>query len=243
MAVVDAVVFNTNRPLFRNARLRRAVSYALDRPALGAVVRHVPDDQLMPPAIRGFPAGRIFPLNRPDLRIARLLAGHRSRHAVLYAATCSTGTSDLGGVLRTDLARIGIGVSIIHSDVCPIRYDRTTERADLLFATYGGNTLELDPEPFFDEVLATGVYGSALGPGPWSHPSFRKRVERVGALLHGPVRIEAFRALDDELMRDAPIAVFASRVYGEYVSPRVGCEVLQGRYGLIDLGVLCVHKR
>src|SRR4029077_2389214 len=34
MPVVDAVVFNTNRPLFRNARLRRAVSYALDRPAL-----------------------------------------------------------------------------------------------------------------------------------------------------------------------------------------------------------------
>ncbi len=241
MPVVDAVVFNTNRPLFRNARLRRAVSYALDRPALGAVVKHVPDDQLIPPAIRGFPAGRIFPLNRIDLRIARLLAGHRTRHAVLYAATCSTGTSDLGGVLRTDLGRIGITVSIIHSDACPIRYNRTTDRADLLFSTYGGNTLELDPEPFFHEVLATGVYGSALGPGLWSSSSFRKRVDRAGT-LRGQPRIEAFRALDDELMRAAPIAVFASRVYGEYVSPRVGCEVSQGRYGLIDLGALCVHK-
>ena len=242
MPVVDAVVFNTNRPLFRNARLRRAVSYALDRPALAAVVRHVPDDQLIPPAVRGFPAGRIFPVNRSDLRTARRLAGHRRRQAVLYAATCSTGTSDLGDVLRADLARIGIEVSIVHSDGCPTRYDRTTERADLLTATYGGNTLELDPEPFFHEVLATGVYGSALGPGPWSNPSFRQRVDRAGA-LHGQPRIEAFRALDDELMRAAPIAVFASRVYGEYVSPRVGCEVLQGRYGLVDLGALCVRKR
>ena len=242
MPVVDAVVFNTNRPLFQNARLRRAVSYALDRPALAAVVRHVPDDQLLPPAIRGFPAGRIFPLNRPDLRIARRLAGHRSRHAVLYAATCSTGTSDLGDVLRTDLGRIGIKVSIVHSDACPTRYDRTTERADLLFSTYGGNTLELDPEPFFDEVLASGVYGSVLGPGPWSNPSFRQRVDRAGR-LHGQPRIDAFRALDDELMRAAPIAVFASRVYGEYVSPRVGCEVFQGRYGLLDLGALCVRRR
>ena len=241
MPVVDAVVFNTNRPLFRNAQLRRAVSYALDRPALAAVVRHVPDDQLIPPAVRGFPAGRIFPLNRPDLRTARQLAGHQSRRAVLYAATCSTGTSDMGGVLRTDLGRIGIKLSIVHSDGCPTRYGKTTERADLLTVAYGGNTLELDPKPFFDEVLTTSLYGSALGPGPWSTPSFRKRVEHVGT-LHGQPRIDAFRALDDKLMRAAPIAVFASRVYGEYASPRVGCEVLQGRYGLIDLGALCVHK-
>ena len=241
MPVVDAVVFNANRPLFRNVRLRRAVSYALDRPALAAVVRHVPDDQLIPPAVRGFPAGRIFPLNRPNLRTARRLAGHGNRHAVLFAATCSTGTSDIGDVLRSDLAKIDIKVAIVLSDACPGRYDRTTERADLLLFAYGGNTLELDPEPFLHQVLASGVYGAALGPGLWSSPSFRKRVDRAGT-LKGLPRIEAFRVLDDELMRAAPIAVFASRVYGEYVSPRVGCEVLQGRYGLLDLGALCVHK-
>ena len=83
----------------------------------------------------------------------------------------------MGGVLRADLGRIGIKLSIVHSDGCPTRYGKTTERADLLTVAYGGNTLELDPKPFFDEVLTTGLYGSALGPGPWSTLSFRKRVE------------------------------------------------------------------
>ena len=34
--IIDAIVFNTRRPLFRNVDLRRAVSYALDRRALSA---------------------------------------------------------------------------------------------------------------------------------------------------------------------------------------------------------------
>jgi ABC-type transport system substrate-binding protein len=41
--LLDYVVFNTNRPLFRNVRLRRAVNYAIDRRALAAPSRtHLP---------------------------------------------------------------------------------------------------------------------------------------------------------------------------------------------------------
>ena len=45
---VDAIAFNTRRPLFRDARMRRAVAYALDRAALARVFGEQPSDRLVP---------------------------------------------------------------------------------------------------------------------------------------------------------------------------------------------------
>ncbi|TML92324.1 MAG: hypothetical protein E6G03_16485, partial [Actinobacteria bacterium] len=81
--LLDYIVFNTNRPLFRRVRLRRAVNYAIDRRALAAAFGDASADRIVPPAVPGFPAGRVYPLNRPDLVTARRLAGRVSRHAVL----------------------------------------------------------------------------------------------------------------------------------------------------------------
>src|SRR5262249_59149824 len=133
-----------------------------------------------------------------------------------------------------------IGGSVGRGRAGRSRYTREIERADLLLAWLDGS-LERDPEPFLDQALARGAYGSALGPGPWNEPAFRARVARAHA-LRGQARIEAYRRLDDELMRAAPFVVYVSLVYQEFVSPRVGCEVFQGAYGFLDLGALCVRK-
>jgi hypothetical protein len=37
----------------------------------------------------------------------------------------------------------------------------------------------------------------------------------------------------------APLAVFGSYVWGEYLSPKVGCRVQQAEFGFLDLGKLC----
>src|SRR5205823_13856264 len=71
--LLDYIVFNTNRPLFRGVRLRRAVNYATDRRALAAAFGDAPADRIVPPAVPGFPARRIYPLDRPDLVTARKL--------------------------------------------------------------------------------------------------------------------------------------------------------------------------
>ena len=82
---MDLVAFNTRRPLFRDVRLRRAVSYALDRPALARVYGEAPTDRFVPPAVWGAKPP-IYPLDGPDLSRARRLSGAGStaqRHAVL----------------------------------------------------------------------------------------------------------------------------------------------------------------
>jgi hypothetical protein len=230
---VDTIVFNTARPLFRDQRLRRAVEYALDRPALAAAYADAPSDAIVPPAIPGFRSGRVYPVNGPDLATARRLAGRRSQHAVI--GICGDPRlPTLAAIVRSDLARIGITTSVVQSGQCPGQY----RRADLLFATIGANQLELDPAQFVDQAPDPSFYGAPLGPGPWRSARFRAEIARAHP-LRGRARLVAYRRMDQQLLRMAPLAVFGSYVWGEYVSPKVGCRVNQGEFGFLDLGELC----
>jgi ABC-type transport system substrate-binding protein len=243
LPLLDFIVFNAQRPLFRDVRLRRAVEYALDRRALSAAYDDSATDAIIPPAIPGYRTSRLYPIEGPDLRMARRLEGRRARHAVLAYFCGDPAQATIAQIVRSNLARIGIAVSIVGSDACPERYGRTTEHADLFLAgwPFGLGSQERDPAPILDEVLATGRYGSAIGAGPWSQPAFRQRVERARA-LRGRARIEAYTQLQDELLRAAPYAVYGGWLYREYFSPRVGCKVFQAEYRFVDLGALCVPK-
>jgi ABC-type transport system substrate-binding protein len=230
---VDAIVFNTTRPLFRDVRLRRAVNFALDRRALAAAYADAPSDAIVPPALPGFRSGHTYPVRAPDFAAGRRLAGARRRQAVI--AICGDPRlPKLAAIVRSDLARIDIRASVIQSQQCPGHY----QDADLLFTTFGANELELDPAQFVDEALDGSVYGSPLGPGPWRSARFRSELEHARP-LRGSERVTAYGRVEAQLMRMAPLAVFGSFVWGEYVSPKVGCRVHQAEFGFLDLGELC----
>jgi hypothetical protein len=80
------------------------------------------------------------------------------------------------------------------------------------------------------------------GPGPWTSPAFRVRLERARA-LRGHGRIAAYARLQQELLLASPLAVYGSFVDPGYFSPRVGCKVFQAAYRVVDLGLLCVRRR
>jgi ABC-type transport system substrate-binding protein/tRNA A-37 threonylcarbamoyl transferase component Bud32 len=238
--VLDYIAFNTSRPLFRDVRLRRAVNYAIDRRALAAAFGDAPADRIIPPAVPGFPAGRAYPLNGPDLAVARKLAGRGSRHAVLYWCGPDARQRTLAHIVSSDLARIGISVSVTASQTCPQngRYDTQMKRAELILFS-GLQSEERDPAPFLDRALTRdGSFGSALGPGLWTTAGFRDRLARAAA-LRGPARSRAYVRLVDELTHAAPFAVFGSFIWSEYFSPKVGCKVFQAEYRVVDLGALC----
>ena len=73
---MDGIVLNTARPLFRSQRLRQAVNEALDRPTLARLYYDAPADQMIPPAVPGYPAGRFYPLDGPTLTPADSSARH-----------------------------------------------------------------------------------------------------------------------------------------------------------------------
>ena len=241
--LLDTIVFNTRRPLFRDTRRRRAVSYALDRTALAKAYFDAPTGQIVPPAVPGYGVGSVYPIGGADLRAARRLEGLEGRHAVLLAP-CHPEVSSAAAIVRSDLARIGITVSIVSSGTCDFQEIAAQFKgADLMIDTNLQRfPPERDPAPFLDDALAVGVWGAPLGPGPWNDRAFRKRLERARG-LQGQPRVAAYTSLDDELMRTAPLVVYGSFLYDEYFSPRVGCRLFQSFYLEVDLGALCVRKR
>jgi ABC-type transport system substrate-binding protein/predicted Ser/Thr protein kinase len=240
--IFDYFVFNTRRPLFRDVRLRRAVDYALDRRALAAAFADSAADQIVPPAVHGYPAGRIFPLS-PDVTTARRLAGNRDRNAILYICG-DPRERTLARIVRTNLARIRIAVSVLEDEQCPgpdnATARRKSVRADLLLVNGWPVTEsdERDPAQVLDQVLTGGLYGSAVPPGPWTTSAFRRRLDEARP-SRGAARVSAYRRIADELTRTGPLAVFGSWVWPEYFSPKVGCEVFQSVYRVADLGALC----
>jgi ABC-type transport system substrate-binding protein/tRNA A-37 threonylcarbamoyl transferase component Bud32 len=233
---VEVIVFNTRRPLFRDLDLRRAVNYALDRPALAAVWGDPPADRHIPPAVPGHRPGHVYPIDGPDLRTASRLADGGKRHAVLYF--CGRPANRTAAqIVRANLSRIGISVSIISSQACQVGQ---AARADLLLGGFGAPVR--DPAPFLRDALAGGAFGLPLGPGPWQDRRFRQRLEQASA-LSGNARFDAYARLDTELLRKAvPFAVYASWVHGDYFSANVGCQLFQAAYHFADLGALCIRE-
>ena len=74
---VGYLPLNTERPLFANLNMRKAVNYALDRTAYAAAAgpyAGTPFDQLMSPGTPGYEDIDVYP-DHPDVERARDLAG------------------------------------------------------------------------------------------------------------------------------------------------------------------------
>ena len=221
--------------------MRRAVNEALDRTKLARSFHDVPGDEIVPQSVGGFRSGTVFPTGAPDLAAARGLAGGRPRHAVLaYCTFFPFGNSGLAGIarsFRTNLARIGIDVSIVRLQDCPRRYDAASRRADILLVTNFG-TFVNDPDAYVQLALRRGAFGSALGPGPWYGAAFQRRLA-AARVLRGDARTAAYVRLVRELTRAAPFAVYGTFADGQIVSPRVGCALTNGADDFLDLVALC----
>ena len=185
---LDGIAFNTRRPLFRDARMRRAVGYALDRTALAAVYGEQPSDHLIPPALSGI-AGNVAYPNDPDLTTARRLAGPGRRTARLYGCGDPIGVR-IARIVRANLAPIGIDVQIDQSLGClkgpePERL-AAADMQLVSHADHSHDPVSFVELPLGDRFTAPGYWRSASlaaahgeRPGP-SRPREGPRVRRAG---------------------------------------------------------------
>lgn len=231
------LAFNMARPLFRdNARLRRAINFALDRTALqataGGPVASRLTDQYLPPGVPGFRDADVYPLAGANLARARALArgNVRSGKAVFYTADAPLPVQT-AQLVKQQLAAIGLDVEVkpipLHTASAAYleRLAARGERWDIALILWTPNIP--DPHAYINLLLEAQFASGATVTGFRSRV-FRSAMQRAARAPQQRERSRAYAALDVALARDAaPLA--ALNVVNEVtlVSGRVGCMVLR----------------
>jgi ABC-type oligopeptide transport system substrate-binding subunit len=245
----EFLMLNTSRPLFSDVRRRQAVNYAVDRRAIGAVEAGPasglstisPTDQYLAPGMPGFVDARIYPVDGPDLATARRLAGTTRRRAVMY--TCrDAGCREIGRIVRRNLAAIGIRLTVKTFDIGKL-FEREVTRGEPFDIGYLGWASDYpDPSDFLNRLFAGNAIGSPRGFNfsYFDDPAFNRRLAAANA-LPAPARYDAYRRLDQDLVRAAPAIALHNKVRRSFFSRRIGCQFDHPVYG-IDLTALCLRR-
>jgi peptide/nickel transport system substrate-binding protein len=232
------LVFNLDRPLLRgNAKLRRAINHALDRPEMvrpfGEKVGTV-TDQILPPGMPGYRNWELYPLKGPNLKKARALASGnlRDAKAALYIRrpVAEPFARPVAEVAKLNLAQIGLDVDIQEVPNLFQRLKTPGEPWDI--ALVGWFADYLDPFNFVNDLFGEN------NTGRFRNVRFERRM-RQAALLVGRKRLAAYAFLERDLMRrSAPIAPFIVLNDVMFVSRSLGCFAYDTTYGL-DVLAIC----
>jgi ABC-type transport system substrate-binding protein/DNA-binding SARP family transcriptional activator len=242
---------NTSRPLFSNVRLRRAVNYAIDRPALAAQSQRFaevnpfgagsPADDYMSPDVTGATSSHLYPLAGPDLRRARQLVGNVHATAIMYTPDVPPWLQE-AQIIRRDLQPLGIDVQFKKFSFFDFleRINHRGEPFDLAVVAWRDNTT--DPEEVLDTFDGSTINADVNNDLSYlSDPAFDRQLH-AAAELSGYRRYRTYSKLALELERDlAPAAAFATTASRDFFSARMGCQLYQPAYG-IDLAALCLRS-
>jgi peptide/nickel transport system substrate-binding protein len=245
--VVAYLALNTQRPLFRdNPQLRRAVSFALDRPQLVRLFGPDgarPADEYLPPGFPGYTAQHIYPLDGPDLAAARKLAqGHLRGGRAVFLACGSSDCQERAVEVAAQLAKIGLDVTVRTSPGFGSTTLSTVRGTHFDIADVIARPDYGDPYALVDKLLDGRVIRSVgnTNLSYFDDPRFDKAIDRAQQLT-GVARDRAYGRLGVQVARaDAPLAAYAVLNARVYVSSRVGCLTYQPVYG-VDLAGACLR--
>ena len=182
-------VLNTSSPLFRdNTRLRQAVNFAIDRPALlrarGGSLAGYLTDQYLPPGRPGFRDGHIYPLHGPN--VAASAPARQRRHAKreglpLRALRTSLGSTQ-AQIVKANLEKIGLDVTIKKIPVSAYFQKVATpgEPFDIAWAGWLADRTRIPR-------LLNDLFAGERSPDPnFSHfdsPTYNARLDRASRLV------------------------------------------------------------
>jgi peptide/nickel transport system substrate-binding protein len=246
------LVFNTRHSPFDDARLRRAVSFALDRRellhTLGPLAGQV-TDQLLLPVSAGFRDWKLY-RSRPNLKRANRNASGalQGKRAILIVGSTGSGP-DVGNEIKANLDPLGLRVEVVPKAPSVLREWLINHPEEWDLATLYTSPYLVDPFVYIN----LGLERTDLPPagegraccynfGGFDDRKWVSRMRRTNTLRHG--RLRAYAQLDHDLMRGpVPIAPFSMGNSLTLVSPRIGCfgSSAYPGYFFPNLAALCLH--
>src|SRR5215211_6665616 len=236
---------NTTRPLFKDVNVRKAVAYAIDRPALvrlSGAYSGEPTDQYLPPGLPSFEDANLFPLAGPDVDKAKELMGGKTGKALMY--TCNQSPCpERAQLVQSNLKSIGIDVTIkqFPRNVQFTKEGLKGEPFDI--ADEGWIADYPDPFDFINKLLDGRTIQAAnnVNFSYFNSPIYNKKMDEAAAQT-GEARDRAYADLDADIAGNAvPLAAWSVPNNIDFFSSRVGCQLFQPVY-FMDLGALCLRE-
>ena len=198
-----------------------------------------PSADYIPASMAGARNFHLYPVNGPDLRRAKRIAGRVHATAIMYTPNIAPWVQE-AQIIRRDLAPLGIDVQVKEFAIGDYfaRITRRGEPFDLAVSGY------LDtPDPVMGSSQSSTAARSANEQHQpyFDDPAFNRKLRAVEK-LSGASRYRAASRLALELERDdAPAAAIGTNASRDFFSARIGCQVYQPVFG-IDLAALCLRK-
>ncbi len=239
----DYVALNTSRPTFGSVAVRKAVNYAIDRPALlrvrGALAGQRTTEILPESLTGGVYNQHLYPIAGADVSKAKQVSGGKCGNVNLWYATGPVGTPQ-SGILKYNLQQMGCNVQT-KSYVGYAIYTAAGVRGNDMDAMFAGWLQDYADGYDFFHILLDGRTIQASNNNNlayFNNATVNKRIDQANALT-GPARAKAWGNLDIYTMKNfAPWAPIDNRAIRDYVAPRVAGYLYMPAWGAQDLGTL-----
>ena len=238
------VALNTSRPAFQNVKVRQAVNYAIDRPAMlrvGGLLAGKRTDQILPPSMRGFRDAKLYPIKGADPAKAKSLAGGSNAEVTILHTTSASAVAR-GQILQFNLKQMGLNPKL------------KPQPFGVAIKTAGSRTGDFDafligwladyPDPFdFINVLMDGDNIQDANNSNYAYLNIAKynKAMKSAAKLSGNPRYEAYGKLDVDLMRNAaPWAPMYNSNTREFIGARLTNYIYHPVYAGAVLNALAI---
>ena len=239
----DYIALNTTRSAFGSAAVRRAVNYAIDRPALLRVRGFLGGKrttEILPQSLAGGVYNQhLYPIAGANVAKAKSLAGSACGNVNLWYATGPVGTPQ-AGILKYNLEQMGCSVTVKPFQGYAIYNAAGVKGADFDALFAGWYQDYADGYDFF-HILLDGrtIHASSNNDlSYFNNATVNSKIDAANALT-GPARSKAWGQLDIYTMSHfAPWAPIDNRNQRDYVGPKTGGYLWLPAWGALDLGTL-----
>ncbi|HVU76545.1 MAG TPA: ABC transporter substrate-binding protein [Gaiellaceae bacterium] len=215
-ACMSYISMNNSRPPFDNVALRKAVNWAVDRPAqvrlLGAYAGKR-TDQILVPGVPGYKPYNVYALKGADVAKAKQVGGSAIASApeINFVHTTSQSSTNRAQVVEYNLKQVGFKVKDVPTPATTFYQVVGARNTTYNMTSNGGWCADyFDPYDFINVLFDGRKIQANNNPfySYFNNASFNKQMD-AAAQLSGSARANAYAKLDQELMvKYAPVVPY-----------------------------------
>jgi ABC-type transport system substrate-binding protein len=239
------LVMNNERPVFKNVAARKAVNWAIDRPALlrtRGKFGGQRTDQILPPALPGFKNADLYPLKGSNPSKAKSIYGGGGDVTLMH--TTSAAAVNYAQIAKFNLEQAGFKVTLKPQPFAVAIKTMGTRGNDVDIYTAGWIADYFDPFDFIN-VLLDGNNIQAANNNNYSYYNSAKynKAMLAASKLTGEARYKAYGKLDVDIMKnDAPWAPVFNYTSRDFISANTENYIYHSVYGHPIINALAIKK-